>query len=159
MARKQTSGWASMVFGWSVMNDSASRILDRRAQVWREMPSLVPGTDDANGDPIAATFQVNDFETGDQLHPRVSADDVGNFVVTWQTNHVYTTTTSVFAQRFDADGIEIGSEFRVDGFMGANMENPSVAMNADGAFVIVFEAEGGFTERLYTRRQQARRNR
>ncbi|MDL1983033.1 MAG: DUF4347 domain-containing protein, partial [Deltaproteobacteria bacterium] len=102
---------------------------------------------DADGNAVGGEIPVNTSTTGDQTNPSIAMDDAGNFVVTWQTNHVYTTTTSVFAQRFDADGTGHG-EFRVDGFMGANMQNPTVAMNATGAFVIAFEAEGGFDGNL-----------
>jgi len=103
---------------------------------------------DADGNAVGGEIPVNNTSTtGDQTNPSIAMDDAGNFVVTWQTTHVYTTETSVFAQRFDADGTGHG-EFRVDGFSGANMQNPTVAMNATGAFVIAFEAEGGFDGNL-----------
>ncbi|MDH4152735.1 MAG: tandem-95 repeat protein, partial [Nitrospira sp.] len=87
---------------------------------------------------------INTSTTGDQLNPSVAMDDAGNFVVAWQTNHLGTGFSNVYAQRFDASGNKLGSEFRVDSMAGANMLNPDVAMDADGDFIITYEAEGGF---------------
>jgi hypothetical protein len=99
---------------------------------------------DANGTPAGGEFQVHTSTTGDQLNPAVAMDDAGNFVITWQTQHVYLTTFNIYAQRFDAAGAKVDGEFRVDAFTGADMVSPSVAMAPTGEFVIAFEAQGGF---------------
>jgi hypothetical protein len=113
---------------------------------------------DSAGMPAGGEFQVNTSTTGDQLNPAVAMDDAGNFVIAWQTQHVYLTTFSIYAQRFDAAGAEVDGEFRVDAFMGADMVSPAVAMASTGEFVIAFEAQGGFDGNnagIYARRYDA----
>lgn len=113
---------------------------------------------DADGTAVGGEFPVNTSTAGSQQNPSVAIDDGGNFVIAWQTQHVYTTTFSIYAQRFDFNGVKQGSEFRVDAFMGADMVNPSVAMAPTGEFVIAFEAQGGFDGNgagIYARRYDA----
>jgi hypothetical protein len=113
---------------------------------------------DSTGTPAGGEFQVHTSTTGDQLNPAVAMDDAGNFVIAWQTQHVYLTTSNIYAQRFDAAGAKVDGEFRVDAFTGADMVGPAVAMAPTGEFIIAFEAGGGFDGNhagIYARRYDA----
>lgn len=113
---------------------------------------------DADGNATGPQFLVNTATAGHQQNPAVAMDDAGNYVIAWQTQHVYLTAFNIYAQRFDAGGVKHGSEFRVDAFMGADMVKPSVAMAPTGEFVIAFEAGGGFDGQaggIYARRYDA----
>ncbi len=93
----------------------------------------------ADGSPIDANeFEINTIEAGNQKEPSVAMDDVGNFVVTWQGPGQ--DQNDIFAQRFDANGQKIDSEFRVNSNIADEQLCPSVAMNDSGNFVVVWES-------------------
>ena len=94
---------------------------------------------DATGTAISGEILVNTQTTGDQINPSVAIDDAGNFVVAWETNHLGSGYYNIFAQRFDASGNTVGGEFQVDAVVGGDVINATVAMDADGDFVIAFE--------------------
>jgi hypothetical protein len=54
----------------------------------------------AAGAPQGVEFQINTYTTGEQNHPVVAADAVGNFVVVWQSNNQDGNGYGVFGQRF-----------------------------------------------------------
>ena len=70
---------------------------------------------DANGALRGDTFQVNTHTIDTQWHPQVAAFADGGFVVTWQSEGQDSAGTSgVYGQRFNAAGIPVGGEFRVN---------------------------------------------
>jgi hypothetical protein len=83
-------------------------------------------------------FPVNTYTTGFQINPAVSADDAGNFVVVWQSNEQDTSSNGVFAQRFDAGGSRLGTEFRVNTYTQFDQSEPDVAVADDGRFVVAW---------------------
>jgi len=93
----------------------------------------------SSGAPLGAEFRVNTFTTSAQFHPVVAADSSGNFVVAW---HGYQqesgSSVGVFGQRFDSSGAPSGPEFRVNTFTPGNQFAPSVAADAVGDFVVVW---------------------
>ena len=97
---------------------------------------------DAAGNPVGTEFQVN-TETGSfQYEPGVSSLAGGGFVVTW------TSSTSgsagdgsgqgIFAQRYDAAGNPVGSEFLVNTGVSGDQRESVVAGLADGTFVVAW---------------------
>ncbi len=66
----------------------------------------------------------------------------GRFVVTWQSDvqdgHGY----GVFAQRYDADGNSVGTEFQVNSYTTSAQVSSSVAMAGDGRFVVTWQSHG-----------------
>lgn len=93
----------------------------------------------ADGSPIDANeFEINTTEAGNQKEPDVAMDVEGNFMVAWQGPGQ--DQNDIFAQRFEPNGQPIGSEFRVNTTTDNNQLNPSVAMNNDGDFIIVWES-------------------
>lgn len=77
--------------------------------------------------------------------PSVAMDDAGDFVIAW--NHKYDNGdkyTSVSAQRYNAAGVEQGSEFLVSPPASSSLGAffPSVAMDASGDFVVAWNAYG-----------------
>lgn len=92
----------------------------------------------ANGAPSGTEFLVNTYTTEFQANPAVAADDAGNFVVVWQSNDQDGSSYGVFAQRFDANGARIGSEFQVNTYTQFDQSQPDVAVNGDGRFVVTW---------------------
>jgi hypothetical protein len=81
--------------------------------------------------PLGDELIVNSYTTGFQGEPSVASDGAGSFVVVW------TGAGSTRGQRFDADGLPLGTELEVtvsNGDIGA----PRVAMDAGGAFVVTW---------------------
>ena len=69
-------------------------------------------------------------------------DSAGDFVVAWQSYGQDGSGYGVFAQQYNANGAAYGSEFEVNTFTAGNQENPSVAMDATGTFVVAWQSQG-----------------
>lgn len=93
---------------------------------------------DPNCEPLSDEFQINTETSGNQKEPSVATDTAGNFVVTWHGPGI--SQEDIFAQRFDPNGQPIGGEFRVNSYTDDKQLCPSVAMNIDGSFVVVWES-------------------
>ncbi|HWM95212.1 MAG TPA: hypothetical protein VN493_30945 [Thermoanaerobaculia bacterium] len=117
---------------------------------WEEgVASLTPGTD-ASGSSVRARiyenggseFQVNTFTTGHQGHPAVAAIPNGNFVIVWQSdgsNGTDQSATSIQAQRFNASGTPLGSEFQVNTHTPGSQMLPTAAAES-GGFVVAWQS-------------------
>jgi hypothetical protein len=95
----------------------------------------------ADGTPQGSEFQVNTFTLGDQQNPAVAMDRNGDFVVAWTSVGQDGSGNGVYAQRYNADGQAQGSEFRVNQVTANNQQNPSVAVDHDGNFVVAWASE------------------
>lgn len=96
---------------------------------------------DTAGNPIGAPFDVSSDATMDNFDPSVAADSDGDFVVVWsRAMDGVSNPTRVYARRFSSDGSPIGGEFYVSNNTTGYARYSSVAMNAVGAFVIVWAA-------------------
>lgn len=86
----------------------------------------------------AVAFQVNTTSPGDQRAPASAMAANGAFVIVWQSTDEGG-DNGIYAQRYAADGTAAGSEFRVNAITSGAQQNPTVAMNANGDFVIAWE--------------------
>ncbi|MCP3998030.1 MAG: hypothetical protein GY722_23665 [bacterium] len=96
----------------------------------------------ADGSPLGAEFQVNTYTTGAQLFPAPAAGRDGDFVVVWQSDGSSGTDTSdasIQGQRYAADGSAVGAEFQVNTYTTGPQQSASVAMAADGSFIVVWQ--------------------
>ena len=104
--------------------------------------------------PRGADFRVNTYTTSDQFQSSVATDAAGNFVVVWASRHY--SRHRLFAQRYDAAGTPIGPEFQVNSYTTFNAGPPSVALDAAGRMVVVWESwgngRGGFAYDVWARR-------
>jgi hypothetical protein len=96
----------------------------------------------AAGAPQGAEFQVNTYTTGNQSGFSLSADASGNFVVVWQSIGPDGSSFGVFGQRFNASGTRQGSEFQINSYTTGVQSYPTVASDASGNFVVVWQ-DGG----------------
>ena len=86
-------------------------------------------------------FRVNTHTTGYQGNPDVAMDVDGNFVVAWDDDSAYDGAEfGVFARRFDAAGVALGAQFRVNTHTPSRQLQPAVAAAADGSFSIVWQS-------------------
>lgn len=95
-----------------------------------------------NGDMLGSAFQVNTYTLGDQTDPTVAMDGLGNFVVTWASYGQDGSGWGVFAQRYTALGLSLGSEFRVNTTTAGDQTDPAVAVDGLGNFVITWASNG-----------------
>ncbi|MGB5341690.1 MAG: hypothetical protein WBP67_06320 [Thermoanaerobaculia bacterium] len=101
----------------------------------------------ANGAPVGDQFQVNTYTTSSQRRPAVAADAQGGFVVVWRSNGSHGTDTSdwsIQGQRYDSGGAPVGGEFQVNAYTTSSQLNPSVAVEPQGDFVVVWTSYGSY---------------
>ena len=96
----------------------------------------------ADGTAVGGEFLVSITTADHQLNPAVAMDAAGNFVITWQSNLQDGDSYGVYAQRYDAAGVAQGTEFRVNSTIADYQGSPTIAMDADGDFVIAWVANG-----------------
>ncbi len=107
----------------------------------------------AAGMPLSGEFQVNTFTDGNQMEPDIAMDPLGNFMVTWQSQDQDGSGFGIYAQRFNAAGNRVGTEFRVNSFTDDDQTNAKTAMDAAGNFLIGWFSNsaghnGGFAQRF-----------
>ncbi len=78
---------------------------------------------------------------GNQNEPAIAIDDSGNFVVVWTSDGQDGSSKGVYARQFNADGTPAGGEFLVNSTTANEQRNASVAMDADGDFVVVWQSK------------------
>jgi hypothetical protein len=107
----------------------------------------------ANLQSAGGEVRVNTTTTNNQLDPSVAMDADGDYVVVWQSNHG--ATDDIYAQRYNAAGTAQGGEVLVNSTTTNNQRAPSVAMDADGDYVVVWQSNHGATYDVYARRYNA----
>jgi hypothetical protein len=100
---------------------------------------------DAAGTAQGPEVLVNSFTTGRQGPASVAMDADGDFVVVWESQGQDDPSDTsfyglgIFAQRFDAAGVAQGPEVQVNTATAGAQRIPSVAMDADGDFVVTWQ--------------------
>jgi len=91
----------------------------------------------ADGAPASDEFLVNTQTTSErQFTPSIAMDADGDFVVSWASGQgIYNT----YAQRYSREGTAEGTAFLVNTQTNVRNYNASVAMDADGDFVVAWE--------------------
>jgi hypothetical protein len=95
---------------------------------------------DSGGVAQGAEFRVNSYTSGTQFHPSVASDASGNFLVVWYGSGQGDSSFGIFGQRYDSEGVPQGAEFLVNSYTTQRQERPSVASDASGNFVVVWES-------------------
>jgi hypothetical protein len=110
---------------------------------------------DASGAPQGVEFQVNSHTASNQQYPDVAADDLGDFVVAWESLLQDGSLFGVFAQRFASTGNRQGAEFRVNVNVASNQRDASIAAESDGDFVVSWQGLDGGNFGVFFRRFDA----
>lgn len=85
-------------------------------------------------------FRVNSTGTGIQRLPAVAVDADGDFVVAWQSDGQDGSDYGIYAQRYNNLGVPQGGEFRANFVTTNRQNNPVVALDADGDFVVAWQS-------------------
>ena len=130
----------------SVGLDSAGNVVI----AWRSGSGPAPQDGDASGvyaqrynnsgGALGVEFQVNTYTTEYQNRPDVARVADGTFVVAWQSydQEGVGSGYGVYAQRYAADGVPLGPEFRVNTYTTGDQARPSVAVDGTGNFVVAW---------------------
>jgi hypothetical protein len=101
---------------------------------------------DSTGTPADTEFHVSTYTTGDQQYPSAAMDSAGDFVISWysmyQDGNPY---GEIYGQRYNSDGskpLVNGDEFHVNTFTTGRQQDPSVAMDSSGNFLITWMGAG-----------------
>ena len=85
--------------------------------------------------------QVNTFTTDDQQSPRIAALSDGGYVVTWTSQFQDDPASSnrgIFAQRYNAQGAQVGAEFQVNDIAAGDQTQPRAVGLDNGNFVVLW---------------------
>ena len=114
---------------------------------------------DAAGNAVGSEFQVNTTTTSNQKNSQVVALSGGGFVVVWESDGGGG-GKDIFAQRYDAAGSAVGSEFAVNSETTDNQEKPAIAALDDGGFVVAWSStdQDGDDKGVFAQRYDASGN-
>ena len=97
---------------------------------------------DAAGVAQDSEIAVNTTTTGDQSSPTIAVNATGDFVVAWTSAGQDGDLNGVVAQRFNASGVAQGSEIQVNATTTGDQQDPSVAIDTLGNFVVTWTSDG-----------------
>ena len=97
---------------------------------------------DSSGNAVGSEFEVNAYSTGDKHHHRTSIamGPNGNSVIAWAGHQQKDDWWGVYAQLYNSAGNKVGYEFKVNTYTTGTQFRPSIAMDADGSFVITWSS-------------------
>ena len=90
---------------------------------------------------VGPEFRANFTTASIQTSSAVAAAANGDFVIAWQRSGQDGSGYSIYAQRYNAIGQPQGGEFLVNTFTATNQLDPSIAMDANGDFVITWRSD------------------
>lgn len=94
-----------------------------------------------DGAPQGEVFQVAATTYLAQASPSVAGLAGGGFVVTWDSEQDGS-ESGIYARRFDAAGVPLGGEFRVNTWTHSDQLESVVAALADGGFLVAWHSYG-----------------
>lgn len=101
---------------------------------------------DKDGTAQGSEFSINQTTSRGQQWATVAMDDDGGFIAVWSSEGQdgdNPSETNVYARRYNATGTALSNEFLVNTTTtNSDQYNASIAMDADGDFVIVWEGNG-----------------
>lgn len=123
-----------------------------------QYPNIYGQRFNAAGVPQGGEFRISESMTGGHKTPVVAMDADGDFVVAWSSVRGQTPSYEIVARRYNAAGVAQGGEFQVNTYITDTQDSPSVAMDEDGDFVVVWVSNGqtgGGTLDVYGQRYNA----
>jgi hypothetical protein len=105
---------------------------------------IIQITPEADGESaLYGESTVNSFVAGEQRIPAVAKLADGGYVVVWQSTLQVDSTYEIFFQRFNASGVAVGPEMRVNTVTSSTQDQPHVAGLSNGGFVITWDDASG----------------
>ena len=116
------------------MNDSGEFIIVWESSLGRQFQRY-----NSSGIPVGVNVQMDTDMLG--TGPTVAMNNAGDFVIAWITRHDDGSERGIAAQRYGSTGAEISSDFQVNTYTYLNQEYPTVAMDNEGNFSVVWQSQ------------------
>jgi Ca2+-binding RTX toxin-like protein len=111
----------------------------------------------ATGVPLGSEFRVNTTTTNNQDMASIAMGPDGSFIVTWRSFNQDGSGGGVYGRRYSAAAIPLGSEFQINNTTAGSQDSQSIAIRADGSFIVVWQTpnQDGSSLGIYARRYTA----
>lgn len=93
-----------------------------------------------NSEAYSEEILVNTFTDHSQTKPQVAMNEMGEFIVVWESWEQDGSDRGVFGQKFDSDGLKIGDEFKVNSTTLFSQARPKVEFLDNEKYIIVWES-------------------
>jgi len=113
------------------------------AVVWmadKSSNSIMGRLYNADGSAKMESFEVSTIAFNSVTQPAIAMDAAGCFTVTWDGDPNLASLDDIHARMFDPNGTALGEQFIVNTILEEAQQNPQVAMNSQGEFVIVWDS-------------------
>ncbi len=114
------------------------------AIVWmqdKSSNSIITRLYNADGTAKTEPFEISTIRFSSVTRPSIAMDKDGNFVVAWDGDPNLAGLDDIHARRYGFDGTAIGGQFIVNTSIEGPQQNPQVAMNNRGRFIIVWDSK------------------
>ena len=111
----------------------------------------------ANGQAVAAEFQVNTYTYHSPSDASVTSLSDGGWIVTWQSFGQDGSSYGIYGQRYGSDGEAVGTEFQGNTYTNNWQATSSVTSLSDGGWVVTWASNGqdGSLSGIYGQRYDA----
>jgi hypothetical protein len=104
--------------------------------------------------PLGGEFRVNTFTPSAQAYPDVTGLLGGGFLVVWESDGQDGSGSGIFARGYDADGVPLSGEFRVNTYTTGPQRAPRMDTYSNGDLIVVWEGYSADDELLGIRGQR-----
>ena len=88
--------------------------------------------------------RVNTYTSNTQENPEIAVLTDGSYVIVWNSyGQDDTNSDGIYAQRFAANGVAMGPEFRINDAVDGAQHLPTIAALSDGGFVVTWQDQTG----------------
>ena len=94
------------------------------------------------GVPQGDEFLVSTIAVWWQGSPDVAMDPAGNFIVVWYSLYQDGAGAGIYAQRYNASAVPLGTEFRINTTTAGDQSSHRIAMDENGNFVVTWFSTG-----------------
>lgn len=98
----------------------------------------------------SSTANTQSIQFGSQKQVAVALD--GSYVIVWTSDHASSGNSEIYARRFNADGTAATGEIQVNTATGGTQDNPAVACDASGNFIVTWQSADASGAGIYGRR-------
>jgi hypothetical protein len=104
--------------------------------------SIMARVYDSNCASITEPFKVNKVNVTSLGQPAIAMDASGCFLITWDGDPNLASNDDIYARLYAPNGTPKGEQFIVNSTMEKAQQNPQVAINDEGQYLIVWDSDG-----------------
>jgi len=114
------------------------------AVVWmrdKSSNSIIARLYDADGTAKTEPFEVSTIKFSSITRPSIAMARTGHSIVAWDGDPNLAGLDDIHARRYDFNGTAIGEQFVINTTIAGPQQNPEVAVNSRGQFIIVWDSK------------------